>query len=349
MKSPPAFKHFLWFPGLFASLVSAPAFACTATAYKATTTGPYSPAAVKAGKVPAISNQAGLNCPTSVLVVLGNNYIKGTFSSQNNFLLKPASGTDSIGYTASLDASGTYPITQGATIDYMQNNLLNLLGLLGGSSADLPFYIKPVSSGLVAANTYTDLITVTWDWYICTGIVTLGICAGTLDKATTTTITQARVNLTVTPNPPVVVMTSTVTWDPVNNTSNPKAFPGSKRRLSATVSNPDIVALDTDTVSVRLPTPSGLMIAPDGDGTGVGSVIQVTQGSTASGLTLSYVSPGSTTDDVDFSSDSGTTWTYVPDPSSAVSKSAVTDIRLRFKGSMVANSSLTVTIPYAVK
>ncbi|MFT4076659.1 MAG: hypothetical protein QM647_14140 [Asticcacaulis sp.] len=325
-----------------------PALACTTTASRTNTVGPYSPAAVKAGKVPAISNLAGINCPTTVLVLLSNNYIRATFSSQNNFLLKPASGTDSISYTASIDSNGTYPITQGATIDYMQNNVLNLLGLLGGSSADLPFYIKPTSTSLVAGNTYTDLISVTWDWYLCT-INLAGACIGTVDKSTTPVTTQIRINLTVTPNPPVVVSTSTVTWDPINNTSNPKSIPGSKRRLAAVVSNPDIVALDTNTVVVRLPTPSGLMIAPDGDGTNLGSVIQVTQGSTATGLTLNYVSPSSTTDDVDFSSDNGTTWTYVPDTASDTSKAAVTDIRLRFQGSMAASSSLTVTVPYSIK
>ncbi len=223
--------------------------------------------------MPALYNKAGLNCPTAVLVLQGDNYIRATFSGANSFKLKPSSGTDVITYAASADPGATVPITQGAQIDYMQNNLL----------------------------------TINWSRNLCSGLGALGACIGALDTGTATT------------------------------------------KVTASLSNPDIVALDNNAVVFTLPTQVGAMIALDGDGTGSGAVFQVTQGGTASALALSYVSPSSTTEDVDFSSDNGTTWTYVPVAGDSGTQAAETNIRLRFKGSMAATSSLSVTVPYSVK
>jgi hypothetical protein len=341
-------RRLLFFAGTAGALAFASSsFACTATANSTSAVGPYSPAAIKAGAVPALYNYAGLNCSSALLILLGGNYIHATFSSANGFKLKPPSGTDVITYTASADSGATVPITQGATVDYMQNNLLNLLGLLGGSTANLPFYVKPSSTNLVTpGTTYTDLITINWDWHMCTGIGALGACIGTLDSGTTTT--KVTVSLSVSANPPVVTIASASSWDPVNTTFNPKAVPGSKQRMTANVANPDIVTLGADSVVVALTTPSGMAIALDGDGTG-GSVVRLTQGSPASNLTLTYTSASSATDDVDFSANNGTTWTYAPDASSDASMAAVTNIRFRMKGSMAASSSFNVSVPYKVK
>ena len=54
---------------------------------------------------------------------------------------------------------------------------------------------------------------------------------------------------------------------------------------------------------------AGISIALDGDGTGSGAVVQVTEGSPPSGATIAYASPASTADQIDFSSDGGATWT----------------------------------------
>ncbi|QUT04275.1 protein CsuE [Sphingobium phenoxybenzoativorans] len=330
-----------------AALFASPALACTVSGTVTNNVGPYSPAAVKAGAVPAISNQAGLSCGTAVLVLLGGSYIRATFTSANNFLLKPSSGAN-ISYTASADSNAAVPITQGATVDYMQNNLLNLLGLLGGSNAALPFFIKPSSATLVAAGTYSDVITINWSWRLCSGVYVANVCTlGTLDQGTGQSVIT--VNLTVAPQNMTMVMSTTTTWDTLNSTTNPKALPGSKRRSSVLLTNPDIVPLDSNTVSVVVPTPAGTYIALDGDGSSGGAAIQFTQGNPTSNLTFTYTSPSSTSDNVEFSSDGGSSWAYVPVAGDATSQSAVTHVRLKPQGVMAAGSSFTVSLPYAVK
>lgn len=330
-----------------AALAASSASACTVSGTVTNNEGPYSPAAVKAGAVPAISNQAGLSCGTAVLVLLGGSYIRATFSSANNFLLKPSSGAN-VSYTASADSAATVPITQGATVDYMQNNLLNLLGLLGGSNAALPFFIKPSSATLVAAGTYSDVITINWSWRLCSGVYVAGACTlGTLDQGTGQSIIT--VNLTVAPQNMTMVMSTATTWDSYNTTTNPKALPGSKRRSSVVLTNPDIVPLDSNTVFVIVPTPAGTYIALDGDGSSGGAAIQFAQGNPASGLTFTYTSPSSTGDNVEFSSDGGSSWGYTPLSGDVASQSAVTHIRLKPQGVMAAGSSFSVSLSYAVK
>ena len=71
-------------------------------------------------------------------------------------------------------------------------------------------------------------------------------------------------------------------------------------------------------------------------------------GATASGLTYTFTSLASTTDDVDFSSDGGATWTYVPTPNGQGADPLVNRIRIRPKGAMAANSIFTLLFGYIV-
>ena len=73
------------------------------------------------------------------------------------------------------------------------------------------------------------------------------------------------------------------------------------------------------------------------------------QRSTASALTVTYIAPSNLTDDVEFSSDNGATWGYVPVAGNYASQGAVTHVRFSPKGSMAASSSLSISIPYLVK
>lgn len=113
-------------------------------------------------------------------------------------------------------------------------------------------------------------------------------------------------------HPTVVVEIGATTWNPTEGILNPKAIPRSKRRVSVTITNTDIVPLEAGVMEIVLPTPSRMAIALDGDGTGIGAAVQARQGSPASGLSLAYAAPGSSADDVDFSSDGGANWTYAP-------------------------------------
>jgi hypothetical protein len=332
---------------LLAPALSSPASACTVTSSVTGDLGTYSPPAVRASVVPALYTRAGLNCTPSVIVLLGINYIRAKFQSQNGMKLRDGSG-NLISYTASADAAATVPFTQNGTVDYMQNNLLNILGLLGGSSAEFPIYVKPSSASLPPEGVYTDRITVTWNWYLCQGVNALFICLGTPDSGLNVP-TTVDIRLTVTANRMVVTTSLATTWDPVNSTYRPKAIPGSRQRIVAGVSNPDIVTIDANTVLIAVAVPPRALVAFDGDKAGVADFVRFTDGAVQSKVTLAYTAPGSTTDDVEFSADGGNSWTYQPVAGSPASVAAITHIRLRPKGTMAASSNFSVSYPIEVK
>lgn len=318
--------------------------ACTVTPKVTANAGPYSPAAVAAAKLPTIASQAGFGCNATVLTLFGDNYVRATFTSLNAMTLK--NGAKAIPYAAFADAGGTIPLTNGATIDYMQNNLLNLLGLLGSSNAALPLYLKPGAAAGVPYGAYVDRITVAWDWKICSVAYVLGACVGTLDQGAGSS--EITVTVTVGPQDLTMTVSSAVTWDPVNGTGRPFALPGSKGRTSLAVRNPDLVPLDDGSLALVYRVPAKTSVALDGDGTAGNPVFGFSDGSPASGTTLSYV-PGSASDDVDFSADNGATWTYAPVAGDRASEAAVTALRFRPRGAMKAGSAFTVSFPYLVR
>ena len=61
-------------------------------------------------------------------------------------------------------------------------------------------------------------------------------------------------------------------------------------------------------------------------------------GTPSSALTWTFTALNSTTDDLDFSNDGGATWTYVPAADAQGCDVAVTDIRMRPKGTMPGQS-----------
>lgn len=341
-------RYILFASTLIAAVLARPAAACTVSTSFSSNLGTYSPAAVKAKAVPTIKSRAGLQCNSALLVVLSDDNIKAKFSSQNGLKLLATSGVFSVGYKASADPSGTFAFSQNSTIDYMQNNLLNLLGLLGSSSADLPFFITPNEALFPPEGVYKDRITILWNWKICpSGISLLGACVGGAESGTGTSVID--VTLNVAAQNPTISILSTSTWDPVDGTSRPKALPGAKRRVTMTVVNPDIVPLDVGAVIVVVPSPVGTAIALDGDGASGGSAITIAEGSPASTLTMRYSGPDDMTDDVDFSSDAGQSWSYAPIVGNAVSQSAVTHVRIRARGTMAKQSTFSVSVPYLIR
>lgn len=331
--------------------VALPANACTLVPSVTSTSGPFSPAAVKAAAVPAQSTRAGLTCDPSLVVLLGGTYIRATLRSTNGYKLLRTGGGGSIDYVASADAAGSYRFTTAApTIDYMQNNLLNLLGLLGGSSADLPFFVKPSSGVLPPVGSYTDRVTIDWSWYLCPGGVSIlgGLCLGRESKGVNQRAT-VDVTLTVAARSVTVAVTSVIVWDPANEANNPKDLPGSRRRVALGIANPDLVALDAGTLALVLPTPPRTLVALDGDGVSTGAAIRMTEGAPASGVAIRYDGPSSTTDDVDFSADSGASWAFVPVAGDSVSQGRVTHVRVRPRGAMAPSSSFSVSVPFLVR
>lgn len=129
---------------------------------------------------------------------------------------------------------------------------------------------------------------------------------------------------------------STLISDPVNSLVNPKAIPGSVHdyTLRLTNSGPGVVDGNSLVISDALPTTMELYVN-DLAGAGLGPV-RFVDGTPSSGLTWVFTSLASLTDSVDFSSNYGATWTYVPAPDANGFDPAITTIRLRPQGTMNA-------------
>lgn len=123
------------------------------------------------------TSQAGLRCSGTLLSVLqpGDHFYATIVSA--NAGLKGTSG-DVLPYTLYGDSTTSYPIATGTAYDYASTPLINLLGLLGGTPANLPLYFRTATGSNLAAGTYTDTLTINWSWNYCSGIGLAGICIG---------------------------------------------------------------------------------------------------------------------------------------------------------------------------
>ncbi len=138
--------------------------------------------------------------------------------------------------------------------------------------------------------------------------------------------------------PALLVMKAAFTLeDPVNGTTDPKAIPGAIERYLIEVTNTGPGTVDTDTLFISDPIPANMALRViDYDGGNPGPVAFV-DGSPVSGLSYTFTSLGSSTDDVEFSDDGGSTWTYTPVDSGDGTDPAVTDIRINPKGIFAAS------------
>jgi len=148
---------------------------------------------VRTAAVAQVAGSAGLSCTGSTLSLLGGSTAKATVTSANGFKLV-AGGSDTLPYLVSADSGGTQAFTQGSTIDYMSPTLLSLLGIGSASNFNAPIYAKLVGGPNVAAGVYTDTLTVSWNYSICSGVQVGSVCVGYEANRVTTTI---QVSITV--------------------------------------------------------------------------------------------------------------------------------------------------------
>jgi uncharacterized repeat protein (TIGR01451 family) len=185
-------------------------------------------------------------------------------------------------------------------------------------------------------------------------IVQMPSTAGTYSNSaraafgTATTATVSASFTVITPAALTMVKSSQANTDPYNGTANPKLIPGARVAYTLTIANPNAFAATADSIIIDDPTPARLSLYV-GDIVGSsGGPLRFLNGATASGLTYTFTSLASTTDDIDFSSNDGTTWTYVPTPDSAGADPLVNRIRIRPKGPMAANSSFSLLFGYVI-
>ena len=136
----------------------------------------------------------------------------------------------------------------------------------------------------------------------------------------------------------LVVKTSLTVEDPFNGTTEPKAIPAATVRYLIQVTNTGKGTVDSDTMFISDLIPANMALRViDYDGANPGPVAFL-DGSPVSGLSYTFTSLDSSTDDVEFSNDGGSTWTYTPVDSGDGTDPGVTDIRVNPKGIFAGSS-----------
>ena len=145
-----------------------------------------------------------------------------------------------------------------------------------------------------------------------------------------------------------VTKVSSVVSDPVNGSTNPKALPGAIVEYLISVTNTGGENADADSVSVTDDAPADAKMCLTSFGGGSGPVV-FNAGTPSSGLTFSYISLDSTSDDIEFSSDDGANWNYVPSPDSEGCDANITDFRVEPGGSFAASATFSLRVRFVIE
>jgi uncharacterized repeat protein (TIGR01451 family) len=124
--------------------------------------------------------------------------------------------------------------------------------------------------------------------------------------------------------------------DPVNATTNPKGIPGALQMYTVRITNQGNGAVDSNTLSLVDAVPANTAFyVLDSGAVGSGPVAFV-NGTPTSSLSYTYTALNSPADNLEFSDDGGTTWTYQPTANANGCDPAITHIRVRPQGAMAA-------------
>jgi len=130
---------------------------------------------------------------------------------------------------------------------------------------------------------------------------------------------------------PNIVFTKSVDVysDPLNGTTNPRAIPGAEIDYTTTATNTGAGATDNNTVVFTDSIPAGTQLFVGDLGLPGSGPVEFINGTTASGLSYTFVGLGSPADDLVFFDSTGP---YVPTPDGNGCDAAVLAIRVDLKG-----------------
>jgi uncharacterized repeat protein (TIGR01451 family) len=215
---------------------------------------------------------------------------------------------------------------------------------LGAAANGSSFAVSAATVPAASSCTYTVTTTVT-----STGdkvnTIPAGGLTGSYGTVAVASLDPASATLQV--SAPLTIVKSSVAYsDPLNNSTNPKLIPGSYVYYTVTVANPGGVPVTSGSILITDPTPAALSlyVAALPGHTG-----PLQFGAGSSGATFTFSGLASTADDLEFSNNGGSTWTYVPTANADGVDPAVTHMRIRPKGTMAAGSSFTLNFGYLVK
>ncbi|KHS84668.1 Csu type fimbrial protein [Pectobacterium carotovorum] len=172
--------------------------ACT-TPPSSTTLGPYGSSVVGVNGTPQIvASGSGFRCTGGVLSVGATNTIKATIQSDSNpsgttMRMRRGTSSDYIPYSLCMDTGCGTVYNIGSSYTWSQTTVLGILGLFNSSDGTMPIYIRTSIGNNIAAGTYTDVVTILWDYNICS----LGILIACLyDRGSTTSTLNIIMNIT---------------------------------------------------------------------------------------------------------------------------------------------------------
>lgn len=250
--------------------------------------------------------------------------------------------------SASLTGAGfidTYPT--GMVNAPIPNIVTNCAGAVVVTAAAGTNTLKVVNATVLAAATcsvWVDVIPNQPGTFVNT--INAGGLTGTLVDTVVTTLFKSESSCDVIA-PLTATKTALTISDPQNGTTNPKAVPGAVVEYAIEVKNPTNEAVSAMALTDSIPANSSLVVTDIGT---VGSgPISVTQGTPPSGLIYTYTSLASLTDSIEFSSDNGATWTYVPVIGAGGIDASVTTIRAKLTGTHAAGGAFTLRFRVKVK
>lgn len=237
-------------------------------------------------------------------------------------------------------------LSRGATVIRTLASDAGTLNELDTDTASVPVVIgEMLSLSETLAGTNIGLYAAT---VVCAGAADANLADGLTIATGETAIVCTYTNVNRTP--PVVTKSSTPVSDPVNGAINPKYIPGASLDYTIGVSNPGSpVSSDTVVIVDLLPASLRLYVGNLSGSVGTGPVV-FADGVPSSTLSYTYSGLANLTDDVDFSNNGGTSWTYVPTPSFIDgTDAAVNAIRIRPKGTMVFGGNFQVRFRMAIQ
>jgi uncharacterized repeat protein (TIGR01451 family) len=135
----------------------------------------------------------------------------------------------------------------------------------------------------------------------------------------------------------VTVKSSSVVSDPYNGTTRPKRIPGSAIRYDVSVTNTGQGTVANNTLFIYDQIPANTELFVTDIGAAGSGPVAFSDGSLSSTLTYTFTSLASTTDDVAFSNNGGSTWTYTPVANANGVDPNVTNLRINPKGTFAGD------------
>lgn len=158
--------------------------------------------------------------------------------------------------------------------------------------------------------------------------------------------------LTPEAQPPALVLQKNLltVFDPINNTTNPKAIPGSWVDYTITASNTGTGDVDDGTTVITDPLPADVALFVGDLGSPGSGPVEFTDGvgAASSGLSYSFGGLADLTDDVEFSLN-GVDYTYVPIPDVDGFDAAVRYIRINPTGIFLGTTGTPTTFDLRIR